>query len=155
MASVSPPDGEMKAMRLMREMLQPEPLGDQIDALIREGMELLDELMAPAKAEETDEGVWALEFGDAPTEWWDQTDAFYKKIRELLTAEHPALLLDFENGYNERLRRQREGEKVTSRQPDSRSHAQKMLGFATETQRTPAKIVDACLAGLSHARKVI
>lgn len=134
---------------------RPPSLADQLDALMREGMKLLDELMAPAQAEETGEGVWALDFGDAPAEWWDKADAFYKRIRDLLATEHPALLPDFERGFNERLRIQRERETVAPRQPDSRSTAQKMLDFATETQRTPAKIVEACLEGLSQARKSI
>jgi hypothetical protein len=130
-------------------------LAAQLDALMREGMELLDELMAPAQAKETGEGVWGLDFGDAPTEWWDKADAFNTRIRDLLTAEHPALLPDFERGYNERLHIQRERETVAPRQSASRSTAQKMLDFATETQRTPAKIVEACLEGLSQARKSI
>jgi hypothetical protein len=134
---------------------QPDLLAGRLDSLMREGMELLDELMAPAQAEETSEGVWALGFGDAPDEWWDKADAFYTKIKDLLTAEHPALLPDFERGYNERLRIQRETEKVAPQGPDIRSNAQKMLDFATDTQRTPAKIVEACLEGLSQARKSI
>lgn len=73
----------------------------------------------------------------------------------MLIAEHPALLPDFERGFNERLRIQRERETVASRDPDSRPTARKMLDFATETQRTPAKIVEACLEGLSQARKSI
>jgi len=133
------------------------PLADQLDALMREGMALLDELMAPPQAEETGEGEWALEFGDAPPEWNDKANAFYKTIKDLLAAEHPALIPDFEKGYNERLRIQREREKrkVASRQPDNRSQAQRMLDFATDTQRTPAKVVEACLEGLSYARKAI
>lgn len=122
---------------------------------MREGMGLLDELMTPAQAEETSEGVWALGFGDAPDEWWDKADAFYKQISDLLTAEHPALLPDFEKGFNERLRIQSEREEVAPQRPENRSHAQKMLDFATDTQRTPAKIVEACLEGLSQARKAI
>ena len=133
----------------------PTSLATQLDALMREGMELLEVLMTPAQAEETGEGVWMLEFGDAPTEWQDKADAFYKQIRDLLTAEHPALLPDFERGYNERLRIQRESKRVAPQQTETRSHAQKMLAFATDTQRTPARVVEACLEGLSYARKAI
>lgn len=130
----------------------PVNLPEQLDALMREGIELLDELMAPAQPEETGEGEWSLEFGDAPREWRDKANAFYKRIRDLLIAEYPALIPDFESGYNERLRKQREAEKVTAQQPDKRT-TRTMLDFATDTQRTPAKIVEACLEGLSYARK--
>lgn len=153
-------DGEeleaaIKELRSNHSPDRAKKLADQLDDLMREGMALLDELMAPAQAEETSEGVWGLDFGDAPAEWWDKADAFYKTIRDLLAAEHPASIPDFERGYNERLRIQREREAVAPRQPDSRSTAQKVLDFATETQRTPAKIVEACLEGLSQARKSI
>ena len=132
-------------------------LAAQLDALMREGMELLDELMAPPQIEETGEGEWAMEFGDAPPEWNDKADAFYKTIKDLLAVEHPALIPDFEKGFNERLRIQREREtrKVASQQPGKRSTAQTMIDFATDTQRAPAKVVEACLEGLSHARKAI
>jgi hypothetical protein len=136
-------------------VLTPASLADQLDALMREGMALLGELMVPAQAEETNEGEWALEFGDAPVTWRDKANAFYKKSRDLLVAEKPALLPDFERGYNERLRIQREREQVASQQPDRRSRAQKMLDFATDTQRTPAKVVEACLEGLAQAQKSI
>ena len=133
------------------------PLADRLDSLMREGMELHVELTAPPQAEETGEGEWAMEFGDAPPEWNDKADAFYKKARDLLSAEHPALLPDFEKGFNERLRIQREREtrKVASQQSDNRSQAQRTLDFATNTQRTPAKVVEACLEGISYARKAI
>lgn len=52
----SPENGEIKALRGDPDA---SALADQLDALMREGMELLDELMAPAKAEETGEGQWA------------------------------------------------------------------------------------------------
>jgi hypothetical protein len=146
---------ELDAAIEVRRGKQPKTLADRLDALMREGIDLLDELMAPAQAEETGEGVWALEFGDAPAEWWDKADAFYKRIKNLLIAEHPALLSDFERGYNERLRIEREREEDAPQRPDSRSQAQKILDFATDTQRTPARIVEACLEGLSHARKSI
>lgn len=133
---------------------QSKMLADQLDALMREGMELLDELMVPAQAEETSEGTWMLEFGEAPAEWSEKADAFYKKIKDLLVAENPALLPDLERGFNERLGIQRESIREAPAL-DGRSNAQKMLDFATETQRTPARIVEACLEGLSHARKAI
>jgi hypothetical protein len=153
-AQLDGPDLEA-AIATRRNGEQAKTLADQLDALMREGMELLDELMAPAQAEETGEGEWALEFGDAPPEWNDKANAFYKTIKDLLAAEHPALIPDFEKGYNERLRIQRERRKVARERPDNRSQAQRTLDFATDTQRTPAKVVEACLEGLSQARKAI
>jgi|SRR6059058_2865667 len=82
-------------------------LGDQLNSQMKYGKSLLAELTAPAKPE-GGPGNWSLEFGDAPQEWWKKAEEFFERSKRLLIEQQIALLEEFEAGYNQRCRKQRE-----------------------------------------------
>jgi hypothetical protein len=129
----------------------PEDLKGLVDALMREGINLVDELSAPAEPKRTDSG-WRLDGGGAPDEWWDKADDFAKRIRQLLIDRHPALLTDYRDGYNAHVRKERKERKEDDSAQDTRSTAEKMLDFANFERSGPRRVVEASLEGLAAAR---
>jgi hypothetical protein len=129
----------------------PEDLRDQVDSLMREGINLVDELSAPVEPERTD-GGWRLDGGDAPDEWWDKADDFAKRIRQLLIDRYPALLTDYRDGYNAHAKKERKERKEYDPAQDTRSTPEKMLDFANFERSGPRRVVEASLEGLAAAR---
>ncbi|MET0306801.1 MAG: hypothetical protein ABW196_11345 [Solirubrobacterales bacterium] len=129
-------------------------LVDRLDVLIREGIDLLDELLVPAEPEKTKGGNWKLEGGDAPDEWWEKADVFATSIRELLIERHPALLTDFRDGFNRQLEKERDTQEARNAKAreDKRSTAKKMLDLVNFERGGPARVVEASLEGLAAAR---
>jgi hypothetical protein len=127
-------------------------LGDQIDSMIQEGIRLVAELSIPVEPERI-EGDVKIEFGDAPQERWDKADEFFKASDQVLKEHHPALLKNFEEGFNGHLRKEREAKSQPDPAQDERSNFQKTLAFANDTQRGPAMVVEATLDGLAAARR--
>jgi hypothetical protein len=117
-------------------------------------MKLLEELSAPVKPEKTEGGGWRID-GGPPDGWWEKVEAFEQRIRELLHAEHPALLQAFAGGHNGYLRKQRESgttEDKPEPKEDKRSNAERMLDFANFSRSGPAQKTEAILEGLAAAR---
>jgi hypothetical protein len=130
-------------------------LGDQLKLLIQDGIRLVAELSAPPQPEVSN-GIWSLEFGEAPQEWWDKAEDFFNRSKRLLDGQHPALLPNFEDGFNGHLRRERnaqgaKGDSAIDDQPSS--SAERMLAFASATERGPRQVVEATLDGLAAARR--
>lgn len=135
--------------------IPPSPdLADRLDAFMREGMDLVDELSVPVAPEKI-EGGWKLEGGDAPDDWWDKADDFTKRVRKVLVEHHPALLTDYRDGYNAHVKK--EGEEHSKADPaqDKRSNAEKMLALANFERSGPKRVVEASLEGLAAARHVL
>lgn len=130
----------------------PEDLRTAIDALMREGIALVPELSASVQPERTAAGHLKISGEDAPDEWWEKSNSFFKRATDLLTQGQPALLKDFEDGFNAYLRKQREAE-PPDHASDKRSTAEKMLAFANAMRSTPRELVEATLDGLTEARR--
>ncbi len=131
----------------------PPDLAEQLNSLMREGIDLVGELSVPVEPTKA-KGGWKLEGGDAPGEWWDKADAFTQSIRELLIERHPALLTDFRDGFNGYLKQERETQKARNADPSEskRSTAAKMLDLANFERSGPKRVVEASLEGLAAAR---
>lgn len=129
----------------------PEDLRGQLDSLMREGIELVDELNVSVEPEKV-EGGWKLEGGSAPDDWWEKADDFTKRIRELLIEHHPALLTDYRDGYNAQVKKESKEEDEREPAPDERSTAEKLLGLANFERSGPRRVVEASLEGLAAAR---
>ncbi len=129
-------------------------LRGQLDSRIREGFTLADEFSVSVKPEKTKRGVWKLEGGGAPDEWWEKVDDFTKRIRELLLERHPALLTYYADGYNAHVKKERKESKESESEParDRRSTAEKMLAFANYQRSGPRRVAEAALAGLAAVR---
>jgi hypothetical protein len=130
----------------------PLDLRGRIDDLMRQGMEIVDEVSEPVVPEETSNGVWMISGGDAPDDWWDKADDFLQEARTLLRDHQPALLKDFEEGFNRKLRA------VDSSRPvdpsrDRRTTSEKMLALADSERSNPRLIAEATLDGLTEARR--
>jgi hypothetical protein len=134
-----------------------DPLGDQIDSLMREGIALVTTLSTPVEPEETENGVWKISGGDAPQEWVDLAAAFQQRCRTLLETQRPALLADFREGHMKHFRMEREANERREQNPaaDRRSDSEKMLALADYERSGPRREVEACLEGLAAARKAI
>lgn len=133
-----------------------ESLAVRLDSMMREGMGLVTEFSVSVQPEKKN-GVWKVSGGDAPKEWWDQAADFQQRIRDLLQAEHPALLTDFRDGCNSHLQKEREARERRKQDasPDSRSAPDKMLDLASHERSGPRREVEAFLEGLATARKSI
>lgn len=133
----------------------PADLADQLDSLMRDGIDLVAELSEPVRPEKT-EGGWKLD-GGAPFSWWEKADGFSRRIRELLIERHPALLTDYRDGYNAHVKKEREDGKKEKNDPtkDKRSTSEKMLALANYERSGPRRVVEASLEGLARARKAI
>lgn len=144
------------ALRKRRDAIA-DPLGDQVDSLMREGIALVTTLSTPAKPEETESGVWKISGGDAPQEWIDLAAGFQQRCRTLLETQRPALLADFRDGHMKHFRLEREANERREQSPaaDRRSDSEKMLALADYERSGPRREVEACLEGLAAARKVI
>lgn len=132
----------------------PADLADQLDSLMRKGIELVSELTIPVEPEKTEHG-WKLEGdGGAPDEWWDKADALTQDIRKLLIERHPALLTDFRDGFNGYLQRQREAQEARNADAskDKRPDAEKILDLVNYERSGPSRVVEASLEGLATAR---
>lgn len=79
----------------------PANLRGQIDELMRRGMDIVAELSEPLVPKQPKSGGWEISGGDAPDEWWEKADAFFQDGRTLLKHHQPALLKDFEEGFNQ------------------------------------------------------
>jgi hypothetical protein len=130
----------------------PLDLRAQIDELTRQGMEVVAELSEPVVPEETKAGVWQISGGDAPDEWWDKADDLLQEARGLLKDHQPALLKDFEEGFNRKLRPPESSEPVDLTK-DRRSDPEKMLALADAERSSPRLIAEAALDGLTEARR--
>lgn len=133
----------------------PASLADQIDSLMREGIDLVDGLSVPVEPEQKPNGTWEVSGGGAPAEWQEKADGFRARAWELLSQGRPALLMDYRDACNHFLQKQRDAQAPRSDQNlarDTRSTAKKVLDFATAERSGPALEVEACLEGLSAAR---
>jgi hypothetical protein len=149
------------ARRLGLDVSEPEPipkakyLADFLDGMLKEGVAIREELVEPAKPEETKPGQWRLD-GGVPEGWWEKADDFRARSWNLLHAERPALLSVLGEGHNSyvRTKRQRDEEDAERpSKPDTRSTSQKMLAFANAERSAPSKHMDALLEGLAAARR--
>lgn len=130
----------------------PLDLRRRIDDLMRQGMEVVDELSEPVVPEETSSGVWTIRGGDAPDEWWDNADDFFQKARRLLKDHQPALLKDFEEGFNRKIRPD-DSSRAVDPSRDRRTTPEKMLALADSERGNPRLIAEATLDGLTEARR--
>jgi hypothetical protein len=129
----------------------PVDLRRQIDELMRRGMDIVAELSEPAVPTEPTPGVWKLSGGDAPDGWWDKADDFLQECRTLLKAHQPALLKDFEEGFNSKIHES--GPTRSDHAVDKGPDAQRMLALADAERSTPRRVVEATLDGLTGARR--
>jgi hypothetical protein len=129
----------------------PTTVASQIDAVMRDGIDLVDVLSEPATPEKT-KGGWALEGGDAPDDWWEQADSYTQRARTTLVEGHPALLTDYRDAFNAYLKKESEGQSERDPAQDKRSTAEKMLDLANFERSGPMRVVEASLEGLAAAR---
>jgi len=130
----------------------PADLADELDDLMREGIDLVDEFSEPVSPVRTPSGHWKLEGGSAPDDWWEKADGFAGRIRKLLIEHHPALLTDYRDGYNAHLKKEGEESKKQDPAADKRSTADKMLDLANFERSGPRRVIEASLEGLAAAR---
>lgn len=130
----------------------PLDLRGQIDELMRQGMEVVAELSEHVVPEETNDRVWTIGGGDAPDEWWEKADHFFQAAQTLLKAHQPALLKDFEEGFNGKLHL-RDSSPPVDHSKDRRSTSEKMLAFADAERSNPRLVAEATLEGLTEARR--
>ncbi|MFL5900274.1 MAG: hypothetical protein ACJ75S_03665 [Solirubrobacterales bacterium] len=146
---------ELDAAIEARHAGQPsDSLADQIDSLMREGLDLVNEFSAPVEPEQHN-GVWKVSGGGAPPEWQTKADAFRERAWELLAKGRPALLWDYRDACNDFLQKQQDAQAPRSDQDlarDERSTAEKVLDLATAQRSGPAMEIEACLEGLAVAR---
>jgi hypothetical protein len=115
-------------------------------------MDVVDELSESVVPEETTQGVWQISGGDAPDEWWEKADDLLQEARSLLKDHQPALLKDFEGGFNRKFR-PTDSPEPAEQSRDRRSDPEKMLAFANSERSRPKVIVEATLDGLTEARR--
>lgn len=127
----------------------------KIDALHREGLALVEELSAPAQAEEG-ERVWTLHFGP-PGGWWEKVEDFDQRSRDLLIEYYPGLLHDYNEGFNRHRKQERENkEKIATDQrakSGATSSPKTVFEFATDLKQAPMRSLEASLTGLAEARR--
>jgi hypothetical protein len=130
-----------------------ESLSDELEDLIREGMDVVKELSEPIGPVETDEGVFTYSLNPDETRI-DKADAFDQQARELLTARRPSLLYDYAQGANACLHRERDkrAKKDAEMNDEGLSDAAKMRRFADTLHGRPAMYVEAFIEGLVAAR---
>jgi hypothetical protein len=135
---------------------EPPPLAAKLDDLLREGMDLVEELSVPVEPVKAPNGKsWSIE-GGPPDGWWEKVDTFEQRIRDLLRAEHPALLENFADGHNGFLRKKREAQAAKGSpnpREDKRPDHEKVLDFMNSTRSGPADKTEAVLGGLAAARR--
>jgi hypothetical protein len=130
----------------------PVDLRGQIDELMRRGMDIVAELSEPVVPEESRPGTWQISGGDAPEEWSEKANTFFQEVRALLKHHQPALLKDFEEGFNRKLHQDDPSEPEDPAR-DTRSTSEKMLALAEAERSTPRLVVEATLDGLTEARR--
>ena len=130
----------------------PLDLRGQIDELMRQGMEVVVELSEPVVPEETKPGTWQISGGEAPEEWSEKANEFFQEARTVLKDHQPALLKDFEEGFNRKLHQDDPSESEDPAR-DKRSTSEKMLALAEDERGTPRLVVEATLDGLTEARR--
>jgi hypothetical protein len=132
----------------------PDSIESEIDSLMREGIDLVEELSIPTQPERSEAGFSTIVGGDAPDDWWEKAEEFVKSARSLLTERQPALLKDFEEGFNGHIHQHREGPtRADGSSGNKQSMADTMLGLADAERGAPRQIVEASLEGLTHARR--
>lgn len=112
-------------------------------------MDVVDKLSKSVAPEETKPGVWQISGGDAPDEWWDEADVFFQEARSLLKDHRPALLKDFEEGFNRKLRLPDPDNLSTER----RTAPEKTVAMAKAERSGPRLVAEATLDGLTEARR--
>lgn len=133
----------------------PADLGEQIDALMREGIDLVGELRVAVEPERTKSGI-KVSGGEAPAEWQEKANDFREKAWELLAERYPALLTTYRDACNatiEKLREPRRVEVPDSPDRDGRSGLEKALALASFERDGPATEVEITLDGLAAARQ--
>jgi hypothetical protein len=130
-----------------------ESLPHRIDDLHREGIDLLTELRTPVEVETTPDGGITFSGEWPPDEWWQKVEAFERRIRALFIAHYPALLFDYAEELEARLRKKREAVEPPPLGGGSKqATSAKMLAFANDMRRGPARRLEASLDGLKSAR---
>lgn len=126
--------------------------GEQIEDLIREGIELRDELTEEVGPKEAKPGVYR--FDSAPTPGAVEKAAeFDQRCRALLTELQPSLLTDYAAAANRYLEKDRAKADQTAIKLTKADDAAKLDAWFREIQIRPAVRVEACLEGLAAARK--
>jgi len=134
----------------------PVDLARRIDALMREGIELVAELQVPVEPTKTPHGGVEVSGGAAPEEWQDKVTAFKSKAWELLVERHPALLTTYRDACNATIQKGREARpesRPRQASRDERSGLEKALDLANFQRGGPAKEVEITLDGLAAARQ--
>jgi len=121
-------------------------------------MHLVEELSVPVEPVKTPSGKGWRIAGGPPDGWWEKVDSFEQRIRDLLRAEHPALLENFAEGHNGFLRKEREAQ-VTRGDSDPKENRhpdhEKVLDFMNSTRSAPAQKTEAVLGGLVGAGRQV
>jgi hypothetical protein len=125
-------------------------LQDHIDQQMRKGMDLVAELSVPVRPTKAANGTWEISDGGPPAAWWDKTQEYVDQATALLE-RRPALLKDFESGYNPHLHEVRAN--PWPEDLERRTTAEKMLALANAERSAPKTIVEASLGGLTEARR--
>lgn len=130
----------------------PPNLADELDDLMRVGVDLVEELDVSAKPERTPAGHWKLEGGGAPDERWEKAEEFASKTRGLLLSRHPALLTVYRGGYNAHVKKEQDDRSADDPAADKRPTAKKLLDLANFERSGPRRVVEANLEGLAASR---
>jgi hypothetical protein len=129
----------------------PADLDRRLDELLRAGINLREELSVPVEPEESAPGVWT-QVGGVPGGWWEKVDAFDQRNRDLLRAEHPALLSTYAGGHNSHVRAKNR-DREQSETVGVRERPLSVLEFFNATRDAPVLHMDAILEGLAAARR--
>ncbi|HET8861913.1 MAG TPA: hypothetical protein VFM94_01520 [Solirubrobacterales bacterium] len=134
----------------------PADLGERIDLLMREGIDLVGELRVPVEAQRTRDGGLEVSGGEAPAEWQEKANEFRKEVWELLAERYPALLTTYRDACNATIAKIREPRRTPPSGPpgrDRRSGLEKALELANFERGGPATEVEITLDGLAAARQ--
>lgn len=140
--------GEWLEQQSRAPELGPTPEG--IDDLMREGIELLEELSRPQEpVTDADGSVVSV---TAPDDYdVERAEDFDTRARALLRSLQPAVLTDYSEAINAFYRRRRD--KDDSAEEIKASDAAKMDQWFESLRLKPAVFVESCLEGLAAARK--
>ena len=143
------------ADELGKKLRQAEVAPDDIDKLMREGIKLLGEIGKPMEPISQARGEVTYQIGPRD-EHLDVAQGFDERARDLLIALRPALLLDYSDGANAFLEKDRKkAERREDKAPEGVPDAIKLREFVERIHLGPARYLEACLEGLGRARKAL
>lgn len=144
--------GGVRTWRRITGQRRAEAFPDQIEELIREGLELLREMRQPPEPIKKTEREVHYAMGP-DMKLVDKADSYYEKAYALLLEHRPSLVLDFVEAINAKRRELRE--KWDAKQKEQEGGGDQLQVFFEMQHQEPADYVEAFVHGLRVARKEI